>query len=105
MTVAQRFGQNLRRYRRVADLSQEQLGIRAGLHRTEIGLLERGARTPRIDTLLKLATGLDIALPHCWTASLGSRESRIPVASIFRARVKVPNAAPYARHLTRRRTR
>ena len=61
MTVAQRFGQNLRRYRRVAGLSQEQLGLRAGLHRTEIGLLERGARIPRIDTLLKLATGLDIA--------------------------------------------
>jgi transcriptional regulator with XRE-family HTH domain len=57
---ADRFGQNLRRCRRVADLSQEQLGIRAGLHRTEIGLLERGARVPRIDTLLKLAAALDI---------------------------------------------
>jgi len=34
--------------------------VRAGLHRTEIGLLERGARIPRIDTLLKLAAALDI---------------------------------------------
>ena len=51
----------MRRRRRVAGLSQEQLGIRAGLHRTEIGLLERGARIPRIDTLVKLATGLDVA--------------------------------------------
>jgi len=41
---------------------REQLGIRAGLHRTEIGLLERGARVPRIDTLLKLAAALDIAV-------------------------------------------
>jgi transcriptional regulator with XRE-family HTH domain len=58
---ADRFGQNLRRCRRVADLSQEQLGVRAGLHRTEIGLLERGARIPRIDTLLKLSAALGIA--------------------------------------------
>jgi transcriptional regulator with XRE-family HTH domain len=58
---ADRFGQNLRRCRRVADLSQEQLGVQAGLHRTEIGLLERGARVPRIDTLLKLTAALDIA--------------------------------------------
>lgn len=60
MDFADCFGQNLRRCRRVADLSQEQLGLRAGLHRTEIGLLERGARVPRIDTLLKLTAALDI---------------------------------------------
>lgn len=63
MDFADRFGQNLRRCRRVADLSQEQLGFRAGLHRTEIGLLERGARIPRIDTVIKLAAALEIE-PH-----------------------------------------
>lgn len=61
MTVAQRFGETLRRCRRRAGLSQEDLGVRAGLHRTAIGLLEKGARTPRIDTLLKLSTALDIS--------------------------------------------
>jgi transcriptional regulator with XRE-family HTH domain len=58
--VARRFGQNLRSIREEAGLSQERLGLRASLHRTEIGLLERGARVPRIDTLVKLACGLDI---------------------------------------------
>lgn len=58
--VAFHFGENLRRCRRQADLSQEELGYRASLHRTEIGLLERGARTPRIDTLIKLASGLGV---------------------------------------------
>jgi transcriptional regulator with XRE-family HTH domain len=42
-------------------LSQEELGKRANLHRTAIGLLERGARMPRIDTLIKIAAALDIA--------------------------------------------
>jgi len=69
LEVARQFGENLRRARRQADLSQEQLGSRASLHRTAIGLLERGARMPRIDTLVKLATARQIS-PHelvAWT--------------------------------------
>jgi transcriptional regulator with XRE-family HTH domain len=58
--VAVQFGNNLRYCRRRADLSQEELAYAASLHRTEIGLLERGARIPRIDTLVKLAGGLSI---------------------------------------------
>lgn len=42
-----------------AGISQEELGFRASLHRTEIGMLERGVRLPRIDTLVKLAGALD----------------------------------------------
>ncbi len=60
MEVARRFGKNLRRCRSQAGLSQEDLAFRAGLHRTAIGLLENGARTPRIDTLVKLSTALEI---------------------------------------------
>jgi hypothetical protein len=40
MEVARRFGENLRRFRKEADVSQEELGLRCSLHRTEIGLLE-----------------------------------------------------------------
>jgi transcriptional regulator with XRE-family HTH domain len=60
MDVARRFGENLRRCRRRAGFSQEELGMRSSLHRTEIGLLERGARVPRIDTLIKIASALAI---------------------------------------------
>ena len=60
MDVARRFGENLRSCRRRAGLSQEELGMRSSLHRTEIGLLERGARVPRIDTLIKIASALQI---------------------------------------------
>jgi transcriptional regulator with XRE-family HTH domain len=59
--VAARFGANLRRFRRTARLSQEGVASRSGLHRTEIGLLERGERTPRIDTVARLAGALSIA--------------------------------------------
>jgi transcriptional regulator with XRE-family HTH domain len=58
--VAERFGENLRRARRRAGLSQEQVAIRASLHRTEIGLLERGGRVARIDTLVQLAGAISV---------------------------------------------
>jgi ribosome-binding protein aMBF1 (putative translation factor) len=57
---ATRFGQNLARYRVAVGLSQEELGVRASLHRTAVGQLERGERVPRADTVVKLAGSLAI---------------------------------------------
>lgn len=62
MDVATAFGKQLRRCRRRAGLSQEDVAVRASLHRTEIGLLERGERIPRIDTAIKLAGALGVRL-------------------------------------------
>lgn len=60
MSVAERFGANLARARKRADISQEELGFRASLHRTEISQLERGLRLARIDTIVKLAGSLAV---------------------------------------------
>ncbi|HEU4906267.1 MAG TPA: helix-turn-helix transcriptional regulator [Solirubrobacterales bacterium] len=60
--VARHFGRNMKRLRREAGLSQEALGFSASLHRTEVGLLERGERTPRIDTLVKVAAALGVRI-------------------------------------------
>lgn len=51
---------NLRRVRRREDLEPggAWLARRAGLHRTEIVLLEHGERVPRIDTLIRLADSM-----------------------------------------------
>lgn len=61
MTIRQQFGRNLRYCRKAADLSQEEVGFRASLHRTQIGILERGERLPRIDTLVKLAAVVEVS--------------------------------------------
>lgn len=58
--VAAHFGRNLRRKRRWAGYSQEEVAERTGLHRTEIGMLEAGSRLPRIDTLMKVAGALEV---------------------------------------------
>jgi transcriptional regulator with XRE-family HTH domain len=58
--VADQFGRNLAYCRRRAKLSQEELAVRASLHRTAVGQLERGERVARVDTVVKLAGSLGI---------------------------------------------
>jgi transcriptional regulator with XRE-family HTH domain len=58
LTPQERFAQNLRRRRVTVGISQEELGERTELHRTEISLLERAGREPRFATLLKLCGAL-----------------------------------------------
>jgi transcriptional regulator with XRE-family HTH domain len=55
------FALNLRVQRRRRGLSQEALGQACGLHRTEISLLERAQREPRLSTIVRLARALEIA--------------------------------------------
>lgn len=58
MDKRDRFAVNLRRAREEAGVSQEELAERCEIHRTEVSLLERGGREPRLGTLVKLATAL-----------------------------------------------
>lgn len=58
MTPQERFAVNLRQARIKAAISQETLGELCELHRTEISLLERAGREPRLSTLVKLAGAL-----------------------------------------------
>lgn len=54
------FGPNLRRCRKRAGYTQEALAQRAGLHRTEISLLERGLRNPGYDVVTRLLGALGV---------------------------------------------
>lgn len=57
-----RLGKNLIRCRKQADLSQEELSYLASVHRTEISQVERGLRVLRADTLVKLASALEVSV-------------------------------------------
>jgi transcriptional regulator with XRE-family HTH domain len=57
-----RFAAHLRKARLTAGFTQEELADRCHLHRTEISLLERGGREPRLGTLIKLASALGVTL-------------------------------------------
>jgi transcriptional regulator with XRE-family HTH domain len=56
----QQFASNLRTQRLRRGLSQEALGYACDLHRTEISLLERAGRDPRLSTIVRLARALGI---------------------------------------------
>jgi transcriptional regulator with XRE-family HTH domain len=55
-----RFAASLRRLREAAELTQEELSFRAGVHRTQVSLLENGGRMPRVHTLVCLAGALEV---------------------------------------------
>jgi transcriptional regulator with XRE-family HTH domain len=78
--IARCFAGNLLKARGRADISQEELGFRASIHRTEVSSLERGLRVPRIDTLVKLAASLsispcDLLAGMEWTPAVASHGS------------------------------
>jgi transcriptional regulator with XRE-family HTH domain len=61
--VRKQFAINLRSQREKAGLSQEALAEACDLHRTEISLLERCKRSPRLETIVILARGLGLSSP------------------------------------------
>lgn len=60
MDVPLEFGAKMRRLRVAAGLSQEQLGLRCGMHLSAISRLERGLRDPQLTTIVRLAGALDV---------------------------------------------
>lgn len=59
-SVRQQFAENLRSHRERLNLSQEELADICDLHRTEISLLERCKRSPRLETIVVLARALGL---------------------------------------------
>lgn len=57
------FGKTLKRLREKRGISQEALGFESGYHRTYISQLERGQKSPSIQTIFQLARALNMK-PH-----------------------------------------
>ena len=61
MKTEQAFGQTLRNFRKIANLSQERLAQESNLDRTYISLLERGLRQPTLSTIMQLSKALNMS--------------------------------------------
>jgi transcriptional regulator with XRE-family HTH domain len=59
-TPEQAFGLALRRIRLKRGLSQQALADKAGYHRTYIGLLEHGQKSPSLRTIFNIAATLQV---------------------------------------------
>lgn len=55
MDLRQQLGTNLKRLREGASLSQEQLMLLSGVHRTQISNYERGETEPQAEVLARLS--------------------------------------------------
>lgn len=54
------FGKNLKKLRKKNNLSQEDLADKSGLHRTYIGMVERGEKNITLINILKIAKALNV---------------------------------------------
>ncbi len=56
------FGENVRRRRRLLNISQEELAYRADLHRTYIGMIERAEKNITLLNMQKIANALEVKI-------------------------------------------
>jgi transcriptional regulator with XRE-family HTH domain len=62
MDVIQRFAMNMKRIRKINNISQDELAHRSGLHRTYIGSVERGERNLTLRNAEVIAKALSTTL-------------------------------------------
>jgi transcriptional regulator with XRE-family HTH domain len=56
------FGKIIREFRKEKGISQEELAFRSNLHRTYIGMIERGEKNITLENIEKLSKGLDVSM-------------------------------------------
>lgn len=61
MDPAVAFGRTLRKVRKDAKITQEELALAAGIERNYVSLIERGINQPTIRVIFRLALALDVA--------------------------------------------
>jgi two-component system response regulator len=69
-------GTAIKNHRSVLGVSQEELAYRAGLHRTYISDVERGARNPSVESIEKLARALEISVSALFEHAGNSSEAK-----------------------------
>ena len=69
-------GKRMRELRAKRGLSQEAFADHCGLHRTAIGLIERGHRVPSLKTLLTISSGFGVSLSELLRGVDGGRTKK-----------------------------
>lgn len=62
LSVNKRFGLRITQLRKQRNLSQEALALKSSLNRTYMGCIERGEKSPSLETINKIANALEISL-------------------------------------------
>lgn len=60
--LSKKFGERVRTLRNALGLSQEKLAEKAGVHRTYIGMIERGEKNITLSNIEKIASALGVSV-------------------------------------------
>lgn len=71
------FGARVAELRKQLNISQEELAERCGVHRTYIGSIERGEKSPTLNTIEKFARGLNVSLLELFGFTLSESSSNV----------------------------
>ena len=61
-TILEKFGQKVREERLKQNLSQEELAVKAGVHRTYVGMIERAEKNITLLNIEKISKALGISI-------------------------------------------
>lgn len=81
MSQRRQFGENIRGLRRSRELTQEGLAERATLSVDAVRRVELGTMSPSLNTLRKIAAGLDVSMPTLFSTLESGR--RDDLAELF----------------------
>ncbi len=70
-SLVQTLSQNIRRFRKELNISQEELAEMCGLHRTYVGSVERGERNVTLSTLEAFSAVLGVSVAELLTEREG----------------------------------
>jgi len=68
--VAELVGKRIREYRLIKGLSQEELAHLANMHASHVGQIERGEKSPTLDSLEKIVEALGISFEELFRFNL-----------------------------------
>ena len=70
-------GKRIKHLRNMKDMTQEMLAVKAKMNPAHIGQIERGEKSPTVDTLEKIANALEVDLAYIF--SFENDTSKAPV--------------------------
>ncbi len=65
-----KFGQRVRELRKEKNLSQEELSFKAGVHRTYIGMIERGEKNITLVNIEKIAKAFNVDIKELFNDTI-----------------------------------
>lgn len=82
-------GNRIREFRASLSISQEELAHRASMHAAHIGQIERGDKSPTIDSLVKIVDALEITLAELFDFKTKPKNIEDPIIEKITSYVKV----------------